>query len=528
MHRANASVLALLAALCIPILFWGLGGYGVVNSDEAIYHGIAERMAASGDWLRLDFRGEPRFYDSFLNAPLHYWLRAALIEAFGSNRWTLRILSALAGAGTVLATAGLAGRLAGSRAALIAGIVQLTTFHFVYLHGARTGELDALVSLLFVALAWLFLRGVQDGRSFVPHHLALCALAWTKTPLVLVPLAVELAHFALRPAARPRLRAYLVSGLALLPLALSWHALQLALWWDRVPAVVATFWDQARGTRTDGEYLGPAGNALFYLRALAWGTFPWSVALPFALAAALREPGRRALLAWPLAVFVFFTLVAKHYAWYVLPAYPFFAVALGAWLAELPRRRSATVLGLAVAAVAGSLLAVDATSPNPFAEVALTYPMHFRLREAPLALAALLAAGCAAAVWLAARRGSERARQLAALGLVLALGTAALVRVAQPLRHLDHQGAMDRLRAELDRAQAEGRPLAYPIRVPPGSPQIARFHFGEDFEIEARAEGSDTTLWLHPRGDPRVLERSIGRQGLERRLARAADAARQR
>jgi 4-amino-4-deoxy-L-arabinose transferase len=528
MRRANASVFALLAALCIPILGWGLGRYGVVNSDEAIYHGIAERMVESGDWLHLDFRGEPRFYDSFLNAPLHYWLRAALIALFGSNAWTLRILSALAGAGTVLATAGLAGRLAGARAALLAGVVQLTTFHFVYLHGARTGELDALVSLLFVALAWLFLRGVEDGRSFVPHHLALCALGWTKTPLVLVPLAVELGHFALRPAARPRLRAYLVSGVALLPLALCWHVLQLALWWDRVPAVAATFWDQARGARTDGDYLGPSGNALFYIRTLAWGAFPWSVALPFALVAALREPRQRALLAWPLALLVFFTAVAKHYAWYVLPAYPFFAIALGAWLAELPRQRSAVLLGLAAAVVAGSLLALEAASPDPFAEVALIYPTHFRLREVSPALAALLAAGCAGAVWLAAQRGGAGARRLATFGLVLALGAAALVRVAQPLRSLDHQPAMDRLRGDLDRAQAEGRPLVYPIRVPPGSPQIARFHFGEDFEIEARAEGHDTVLWLYPRGDPRVLERSIGRQGLERRLARAADAAARR
>jgi hypothetical protein len=84
---------------------------------------------------------------------------------------------------------------------------------------------------------------------------------------------------------------------------------------------------------------------------------------------------------------------------------------------------------------------------------------------------------------------------------------------------------MDRLRAELDRQQAEGRPFAFPIRVPPGSPQIARLLFGEDFEIETRAEGSHTTLWLYAKGDPRVLERSIGRLGLERRFAPAADAA---
>src|SRR5262245_10153103 len=133
MSRANAGALALLAALCLPIFFWGLSRYGVVNSDEAFYQAVAERMVASGDWLRLDFRGEPRFYDSFLNAPLPHWLRAALIAAFGSNAWTMRVLSAACGAGAVLATAGLAARVAGARSAFAAGFVLLTTFQLVYL-----------------------------------------------------------------------------------------------------------------------------------------------------------------------------------------------------------------------------------------------------------------------------------------------------------------------------------------------------------------------------------------------------------
>jgi 4-amino-4-deoxy-L-arabinose transferase-like glycosyltransferase len=492
-----------------------------VNSDEAIYHGIAEQMAASGDWLRLDFRGEPRFTDSFLNAPLHYWLRAVLIEGFGSNTWTLRILSALAGTGTVLATAGLAARIAGTRAALFAGLLQLGTFQFVYLHGAGTGELDALVSLLCVALAWLFLRGVEDGRSFVPHHLALCALGWTKTPLVLAVLAIELGLFATRPASRARLRAYATTGLALLPLALSWHLLQLALLWDRVPGVVATFWDQARGTRSDGEYLGPAGNALFYLRTLAWGAFPWSVVLPFALVAALHEPRRRALLVWPLGLLVFFTAIGKHYAWYVLPVYPFFAIALGAWLADLPQQRTPFALALAGASLVTLLLALDATPANPFAQVALTYPMSFQLRGAPPLWLAALVGVCTGAVLLAMQRAGRRTHELAAWAFALLLGGSTLQRVTEPLADLGHQSAMDRLRASLDQQQATGAPLAYPIRVPPGSPQIARFLFGEDFEIETRPQGSDTTLWLYAQGDPLVLERSIGRKGLELRLGQS-------
>ena len=121
--------------LSLPVFFYGLGHYGPVNNDEALYHGIAEHMVATGDWFHLFFRGEERIYDVYMNAPLHYWARALLISSFGNSYWTMRILSALFGLATVLATAALARTVAGPRAALTAGLVQLTTVQFVYLHG---------------------------------------------------------------------------------------------------------------------------------------------------------------------------------------------------------------------------------------------------------------------------------------------------------------------------------------------------------------------------------------------------------
>src|SRR5262249_46661258 len=42
--RWRAAAFAGLALLCVPVFFWGLGRYSVVNADEAIYHAIAEHM----------------------------------------------------------------------------------------------------------------------------------------------------------------------------------------------------------------------------------------------------------------------------------------------------------------------------------------------------------------------------------------------------------------------------------------------------------------------------------------------------
>jgi len=227
---------------------------------------------------------------------------------------------------------------------------------------------------------------------------------------------------------------------------------------------------------------------------------------------------------WPAALALFFVLVAKHYPWYWLPTFPFLAIALGAWLDGL-REARAWHLALAAAAVAATLACVDASPRNPFAEVALTYPMQARLRTAAglpaPAVLALVAAVAGAAACFAARLDA-RARALAAGAVALALLGDAALRVAGPLRELDTQSDLDRFHTALAAARVRGRRIEYPIQVPPGaSVQIARFMFAEDYEMEERVRPlSGTSLWLYPKGDPAVLDRSIGRLGLERRLAR--------
>ena len=206
MARMDVRIASALGVIATVFLFVGLDRYGIVNVDEGIYHGIAERMVETGDWLHLDFRGERRVYDTFMNAPLHYWGRASLIAAFGSNGFTMRALSALFGVLTVLASYGLGCRLVGRRAGLLGAVVLLTSFQFLYIHGARTGELDTMATFLVVMICWTFLRSVEGDKSFVPHHLALAALGMTKMPLVILPVLAELVWLAFHPGERRHCR----------------------------------------------------------------------------------------------------------------------------------------------------------------------------------------------------------------------------------------------------------------------------------------------------------------------------------
>jgi len=292
------TALAVLGLLAVPILFAGLGAYPVVNADEAFYHDVARTMLESGDWWRVRTGSSEHVYDTFANAPLQYWARGLVISWVGPGPFGMRIGSALAGLLAVWATCVLATRLAGSHAGLLAGGLLLTTYQFVWLHGARTGELDAGVALLLVLLAGLFVRAlVRPGAGFLLHHLCLAALFGWKAPVVSIPLLAEALCFALLPAARPRLGAWLRAGVLVLPLALVWHGWQawrLRAW---LPEVVAAVGAQAGGGAGIAPGAGPAGRALWYGERMLFGAWPHIVLLPAALAAlgpALGDAGRRA------------------------------------------------------------------------------------------------------------------------------------------------------------------------------------------------------------------------------------------
>lgn len=540
LDRPDRRVALALLALSIAVLFTGLSRYGVVNADEGIYHAIAERMVETGNPFRLNFRGERRVYDTFMNAPLHYWARAGLIATVGSNRFTMRAVSALFGVLAVLVTYALGCRLVGRHAAAAAALVQLTTFQFVYLHGARTGELDTIVTCLVATCCLTFLRGVENGKSFVPHHLTLAALAMTKLPLVILPVAAELCWLVFHPSARRELRRYATTGIALLPLALLWHGGQAFVERDRVGDVWSTMAGQASGDRTatgrpaEGPRLGPIGNARFYAKAMFYGAFPWAVAYPFAIAAAFtrgtRAAGLRTAVLFAATIFAFFVMVTKHYPWYVMPAYPFLSILVGAWLWSLVRRDAPAWSAWGVGAVLASCawISVDVFGTNPFEKRALVFPMK-TIAQAWLGIGPALAIPLLGVAWAAlwigvGRRIPETLRRSLAGSVAALLLVVAVVRVAAPMAYLDYQSPLERIRAKIDHDQRTGTPLEYPITLGRPPVQIARFLFAEDFEIVTQLRRDGTALALRRKGDRRVLDRSIGRVGLEWRFQQARDA----
>ncbi len=479
----------LLLLLGLPVFFLGLASYSVVNGDEGIYHTIAATMVERGDWTHLDYHGQHRVYDTFMNAPTQYWARAILISLFGDGLWTMRILSAAAGLATVVLVYRLVALIdprPGRLGPLLAALVQLTSFQFVYLHGARTGELDAVVCLLLVLLAITFLRAVQGERSFVAHHVCLVLLLTVKLPAVLIPVVAELALFATTRSARGSFGRYVRAGLVVVPLGLVWHAFQAASLWDEFREVATKMTGEAGGSVGGGEYVGgPLENLRWYAAKALHGLFPWSIALlPAALAIGIarkeddERTGWRLALFLAVAVWLFFLVVSKRMPWYVMPSYPFVAAAVGVWLSRCTEgRRLDVVLAAAVLGVV-LCLRVPATDVRPLIERAARFPAELSWASG----GALLLGGIAVAaggLHLAIR---SRLPRLVPTAVLLVLLCLAAVRVGRPLGSLEHESELARLAAQLEEDRSAGRPIRYPVAIPESEGWLrVQFHFGRRF-----------------------------------------------
>lgn len=483
---------AILIAASLPVIFYGLGDYSLVHGDEGLYHAIARNMLTSGDFTRLEFTGEHRTYDTFLNAPLHYWAKAALIALLGDGYGSMRILSAAFGLLTVLASYRVVARAVSMRAGLYTGLILLTTFQFIYMHSARIGVLETLVSFALILSAGTFIEAVKRGNGFVAHHLCLVALMNLKLPLLVIPLAAELAFFALVSGARPGIRAWLRTGAWVLPLGLLWHIYQIPALGDESAVALMKMVGKATGDTLSTVDPGIFHRVSSMSLALLFGAFPYSIAYPAALigAFALTPAGKRReallLLALvPAALFVFFALVTKHYAWYVIPAYPFLSAFLGIWLDGLRSARRLGLLALGVAQIAALLLCirVEIFDYNPFADRGL----DVTLREIPGLGAVLPCVVSFVFLFFVCLATSRRYRGRFAAGAAVALTAVLLgyggMRVLWPLQYTDYASPMAILAEEIDEKRTQGISLDFPIPVPErGNPKV-RFFFGDDFEI---------------------------------------------
>ncbi|MEM1240202.1 MAG: glycosyltransferase family 39 protein [Cyanobacteria bacterium P01_H01_bin.26] len=336
------------------LYLWRLGMVPLRDWDEGTIASVAREMATSGDWIYPTLYGAP-----YLNKPpLVEWLMATGYLG-GVSEWTSRLLPALVSALAVPLLYWIGREVfAQRRPALLSAGVFLTLLPVVR-HGRLAMRDGVAVTLFLLVLLW-GLRSQKQPRYALGIGIGLGLIALTKGILVILLGLIVLVFLVINQGGRLGRNHYLWLGLALgcLPVAL-WYGAQLLrygeVYWQG-HFVAQSF---ERVTSAIEEHQQPPWYYLLELLKYSW---PWLILWPGGVWLAWRQRQRP----WGQLVLVgtgiylgAISLMGTKLPWYIVPLYPFVALAVGGYLHhrwQRPPRWATGLLGLiAVVALGGGV-----------------------------------------------------------------------------------------------------------------------------------------------------------------------------
>ena len=325
----------LAASLVLWLVF--LGNSPLRDWDEGTHALVAREIYRTGNWLYPTIQGEP-----YLNKPpLMQWAIALCYHLGGVRELTTRLPPALLTAGGVPLLY-LVGREVFQQRmpALFAAGVYLTLLPVVR-HG-RLAMLDGMAISFFLLLLLCLLQARQDRRWAIGVGICLGLIVLTKGMLVLLLGALAGVFLLADKQLNLLLSPYLWAGMLLgnAP-ALAWYAAQ----WQHYGT---TFWQVHFQAQAFERIWQPvedhSGPPWYYLLELLKYTLPWLLFWPGGLYLAWQK--RHA--SWGCLVLIgtvgylgTISLMRTKLPWYIMPLYPFFALAVGAELARVWQNRTA-------------------------------------------------------------------------------------------------------------------------------------------------------------------------------------------
>jgi len=304
---------------------------------EGLYAIVTHTMMAAGDYVHLSLRGEPYFN----KPPLFFWLQALGAHALGWSEVALRLPSALASFGTILATYGL-GRILFSPVAGFWAALTVTTCYAALWFGPLA-IIDPLLTFCMTLGMYAWARAYFQKSSQSWYLVAFAALAVGAMVKTLhafaMPALVVSVFLWIRRDSQPFREPWFWAGFVFFGVLLGgYYGLLGQQFWqhfffeENLQRLVAQVGDEKRS----------AFEAYWGKRPIQWygyviwfDAFPWSVILPTGLVLLWKQrPWRQAsrelwVLLWVGGYLLAFSLVPEKHERYLLPLLPGIGLVVG-------------------------------------------------------------------------------------------------------------------------------------------------------------------------------------------------------
>ena len=331
-----------LAVLCLAAfnLTFRLGHEIVTEWDESLYATSAWEMLHNHNWVATTFMRSLDYYNT--KPPLNVWLIALSFKLFGPSLISLRLPAIIAAWFTIALLQWWTRQTLGAKESLIASAILATTFGFMYDHAARSGNTDALFTLL-ILLAVISLWAARDHPwRLVWLGPVAAAVFLLRGMAVLMPLAIVATAEIWRVGKGRALRAAplaVAAVVAAVPIA-AWVVARWRIDQWRFLSRIVTYDFAARILTVIEDH---PGTPLYYLNILQRNQYDWvlggTVALVLSalswrsIARALafwRADNETMMLmaSWGVLSFLIPTIMRTKLSWYLVPFYVPFAVAI--------------------------------------------------------------------------------------------------------------------------------------------------------------------------------------------------------
>lgn len=318
-------IIFLLCLFSMPLFFYNLGGYSLVDFDEAWYAEIAKNIIRDKNFLSLSFNGQPYFS----HPPFGFMLITLSFLVFGISEFSARFPSAVLGTGSIIIIFLIGTKLFNRFVGLSASVMLLTSVWYVL--RVRSANLDSIF-LFFYLLTFYFALKVRDTKKFFYFFiLSISALFLTKS-LIGLTIFVPVIAVLLLDKDRIEPAAILKGSLIFMVIVLPFFILNILLGGNKFLFVFLN-----TGLRTQGSSLpnlieiGKSLPALYLHYGIGEWFYPSVIAALGSLIFVFKK-NFLILYIWFLTLFLGFISNNNVEIWHLIPIYPVLGLFIGAFL----------------------------------------------------------------------------------------------------------------------------------------------------------------------------------------------------